>query len=303
MTQVTEDSIAETSTSTGTGDMVLAGAIAGHRTFSSKAADTNLVPYRIEAVDSNGNATGDWETGIGTYNSAANSITRTKVDASSNANALVNFSAGTKRISLVLLSSQMYQISGIPFQQLESLSAGFDPQYFWGFIANTEGWTSSNSSGGTVTYDTANGKGLLIEDISTSIVFNLRSPSGLSINGNIFRRVKLSITIIDTITGAPASAFAPVMQYVTGGHSFSASYQRVIKYPFHARNNDTFLYDFDMEIATGAPDWQTNIITQIQFNLTSTVTSGYKVRVNWIAVGENRPSQGSDKRMRIMAVR
>lgn len=300
MAQVTEDSIAETSTSTGTGDMVLAGAIAGYRTFSSKAADTNLVPYRIEAVDSNGNPSGDWETGLGTYNSTANSITRTKVDASSNANALVNFAAGTKRISLVLLSSQLYQLAGVPFKQLESLSPGFDPQYFWGYTQNEEGWTTNNGAAVTIVFDSANGKGVLVSDISSSALGAFRSPSGLAINGNKYRRVKMSLTM----TANPNNdMLACTLRYVTSGHSFDANYQLTINYPATMKVGDTVVMDFDMDVATGAPDWRTSTITQIQFFMSSTASIGSVFRINWVAVGANRPSQGSDKRMRIMAVR
>jgi hypothetical protein len=51
----------------------------------------------------------EWETGTATY-SSANTLTRTTVSASSNAGAAVNFSAGTKNVSLVLLSAKSVQL-------------------------------------------------------------------------------------------------------------------------------------------------------------------------------------------------
>lgn len=61
--------------------------------------------YMIEAVDGSNIPTGEWETGLGTY-SAANTITRTTVHNSSNGGAAVSFSAGTKRVSLSITSTQ-----------------------------------------------------------------------------------------------------------------------------------------------------------------------------------------------------
>jgi hypothetical protein len=59
--------------------------------------------YSVEAIDGAGIPTGDWETGIATY-SAANTLTRTTVIDSSNATALVNFAAGSKRVMLCSLA-------------------------------------------------------------------------------------------------------------------------------------------------------------------------------------------------------
>lgn len=289
MTQVTEDSVAETSTTTGTGDMVLAGAITAHRTFSSVAADGTIIPYRIEAVDGSGNPTGSWETGIGVYNTGANSITRQKVDASSNANALVNFAAGTKRISLVLLSSQLYKDDGVPLKKLETLSPGFDPTVVWYFNSTVESWTVTN---GTIGFDTANGKGILVTDTSAVGGTLITSPAGLTINGNLYRRVKASITLV-TLPAPLGSPILPRLLYVTGGHSFSESFRKVVAWPVpFSSAGDTIVIDFDMETADNAPDWYAppnNTITQFRLHLTDAAPTGTVLRINWVAVGANRP--------------
>lgn len=97
MTLIVEDRVAETSTTTGTGALTLAGAITGYRTFSSVCSVGDICYYTIEAVDGSGTPTGAFETGIGTY-SAASTLTRTTISRSSNANAAVSFAAGTKRV-------------------------------------------------------------------------------------------------------------------------------------------------------------------------------------------------------------
>ena len=94
------DRVYETITTTGTGNLSLAGAITGFRAFSSVYANGDTCYYAVEAVDGSGVPTGEWETGLGTYNTSGNTLSRTTVHASSNAGAAVNFSAGTKRVSV-----------------------------------------------------------------------------------------------------------------------------------------------------------------------------------------------------------
>jgi hypothetical protein len=91
------DRCLETTTTTGTGNITTAGAITGFRTLNAAYGTGVNIPYCIEAVDANGVPTGDWETGQGSL-SASTTFVRDRVYASSNANALVNFAAGTKRI-------------------------------------------------------------------------------------------------------------------------------------------------------------------------------------------------------------
>lgn len=96
MAFLTSDRVMETATTTGTGSFTLAGAVAGFRAFSSVCSTNDTFPYTIEAVDGSNVPTGDWECGIGTY-SGSNTLARTTVLSSSNSNAAVSFSAGTKR--------------------------------------------------------------------------------------------------------------------------------------------------------------------------------------------------------------
>lgn len=105
MPRISEDRVLETSTTTGTGDFTLAGAVTGFRAFSAvMTSPSDTCYYGIEAVDGSGVPTGEWETGLGTY-SAANTLTRTTVLESSNGGAAVNFSAGTKRVFIAALAN------------------------------------------------------------------------------------------------------------------------------------------------------------------------------------------------------
>lgn len=113
MALIIEDRVAETSTSTGTGDFTLAGAITGFKAFSSVCSTGDTLYYLIEAVDSNGVPTGEWETGLGTY-SAANTLTRTTVSRSSNSNAAVTFGASTKRVTVVASTAYLAVLAAAP---------------------------------------------------------------------------------------------------------------------------------------------------------------------------------------------
>lgn len=99
MTALIFDRVLESATTTGTGAFALAGAVTGFRRFRDVLSVSNTCPYFIEAKDTNGNPSGDWEVGTGTY-SSADTLTRTTVEASSNAGAAVNFAAGAKWVAL-----------------------------------------------------------------------------------------------------------------------------------------------------------------------------------------------------------
>lgn len=130
MALIVEDRIAETSTSTGTGDFTLAGSITGFRAFSAVCATSDTLYYLIEAIDANGVPTGEWETGLGTY-SAANTLTRTTVKASSNAGAAVSFAAGTKRVALAMIATTDLGVMHVQERQAVGTNGGNSTAGVW----------------------------------------------------------------------------------------------------------------------------------------------------------------------------
>jgi hypothetical protein len=98
-----QDRVLETTNGTGTGALTLAGSVTGYRSFSQKHilgsanGSGELISYVIEAVDGNKVPTGDFEIGYGQV-SSTNILSRFLVLESSNANALVNFAAGSKLV-------------------------------------------------------------------------------------------------------------------------------------------------------------------------------------------------------------
>jgi hypothetical protein len=98
MKHVKSDRVKETTSTTGTGALTLDGAPTGYHSLASEMSvgDTG------EFCATGGNS-GEWEVFIGTL-TATNVLTRTTVIRSSNSNALVNFSAGSKEVFMTISS-------------------------------------------------------------------------------------------------------------------------------------------------------------------------------------------------------
>ena len=90
MALVLADRVNETTTTTGTGLIALAGAVDGYQSFAV-IGNGNTTYYTISHQTLN-----EWEVGIGTYTSSGTTLSRDTVLASSNGGSAVNFSAGTK---------------------------------------------------------------------------------------------------------------------------------------------------------------------------------------------------------------
>jgi hypothetical protein len=91
------DRVRETTTTTGTGSLTLAGASFAYQSFDDAFGSGASVPYCVV-----GGA--DWEVGVGTF-TAPSTLARTSVLASSNSGSAVNFPAGTKEVFCTLPAS------------------------------------------------------------------------------------------------------------------------------------------------------------------------------------------------------
>ena len=98
MALIVNDRVKETSTTTGTGTLSLAGAETGYESFVAGIGTGNTTYYAIEL-----NSAGEYEVGIGTVTDATpDTLSRTTIISSSNSDAAVNFSAGTKNVFCTL---------------------------------------------------------------------------------------------------------------------------------------------------------------------------------------------------------
>ncbi len=115
------DRVQEYTTSTGTGSLTLAGAVTKMVTFASQSVATSdtfwgLIEHTTAA---------EWEIALCTYTSTgAGSITRATPLKSSNSNAAVNFSSGTKTVSIVPPAAVLMLLGTLEMVNSPSISAG-----------------------------------------------------------------------------------------------------------------------------------------------------------------------------------
>jgi hypothetical protein len=136
MALVLADRVKETTTSTGTTAITLAGAVTGYQTFLLAIGNANTTYYTI--ADQTG---ANWEVGIGTYTTIGNTLSRDTVLASSNAGALVVFLTGTKDV-FVTYPAERALYTGGPLGTPSS-----------GTLTNATGYTYANLSGTVPTWN------------------------------------------------------------------------------------------------------------------------------------------------------
>ena len=106
MALVLKDRVKETTTTTGTGTITLAGAVTGFQSFSV-IGNANTTYYTIA-----GQSGSEWEVGIGTYTLSVTTLSRDTILASSNGGTAVTFSAGTKDVFVTYPSSRSVYADG-----------------------------------------------------------------------------------------------------------------------------------------------------------------------------------------------
>jgi len=183
------DRVQETTATIGTGPVSLAGATTGFRTFVAGVGDTNECYYAI--VDS---TAGDWEIGIGTVtDSTTDSLSRDTVLQSSNADALVNFAAGTKDVFVTYPSEKALVLDSFGDLQLGSADVvtsgtidgrdvSADGTKLDGVESSADVTDAANvASSGALMTSTVDAKGDLLVATSDNVVTNL----GVGTNGQI----------------------------------------------------------------------------------------------------------------------
>ena len=130
MALVINNRVRETTSTTGTGAVTLGGAVGGFQSFAAGIGNDNTTYYAISI-----NSESEWEVGLGTLNADSSTLTRTTVLESSNGDAAVDFSAGSKEVFCTL-----------PAEKAVYLDASDDPVGVSGGQITDETKTFSNYS-------------------------------------------------------------------------------------------------------------------------------------------------------------
>lgn len=164
------DRVHETTATTGTGALTLAGAVdASFRTFASVCSTSDTFYYTLVEA---GVA---WETGLGTY-SGTNTLTRTSVKASSNGGSAINLGSGAKFVFMTPIAFMFP--TGVA-----SFAAG-------GAITNSGITISTARLAGRTTGSTG-----ALEEISIGAGLTL-SAGSLSVTANTYQPLDADLTTI-----------------------------------------------------------------------------------------------------------
>ena len=199
------DRVKETTTTTGTGTYTLAGAVVGFQAFTDAFSNATSVEYAV--TDGT-----DWEVGYGTFTTAGTTLTRASIRASSNADAAVNWSAGTKTIWSNLPADSVARLGSFTLAQLNTAVSDADVAS----LAGTETLTNKRVTPrilSAASYTTDTGTSLNCDNLDEFIVtaqagallFN--NPTGTPTDGQV---------LLIAVTGTAARA-------LTYGNQFEAS--------------------------------------------------------------------------------
>jgi hypothetical protein len=199
MALVLADRVKDTTTSTGTGTITLAGAPpAGFQSFAA-IGNGNTTYYTIAGGS-------QWEVGIGTYTSSGTTLSRDTVLSSSSGTSLVDFSAGTKDVFVTYPAERSVY---------EDASGNININ-ITGSAANLAGGASGSipyQSGANATTFLASGTGVLVNSA-----------------GNPSYSMTPSLTQV-TVAGNPSTDLqVATKQYVDGLVSSGITYHAPVKY-------------------------------------------------------------------------
>jgi len=179
MALVLKDRVQETTTSPGTGDATLNGAVTGYQTFSSAIGNGNTCYYAI--TDQGGP---NWEVGLGTYVSSGNVLQRTTVlSSSAGGTTKANFSTGTQAIFVTYPAEKSVNLDGTGnVSPLGTVNSGT-----WAAttIAVAYGGTGTTTSTGSGNVVLSNSPALTTPNLGTPSAITLTNATGLPLGTGV----------------------------------------------------------------------------------------------------------------------
>ena len=250
--------IKEATTTNGTGTVTLSGAAVGFQSFAA-VGNGNTTYYCIASQTLN-----EWEVGIGTYTLSGTTLSRGTVLSSSNAGALVNFSAGGKDVFVTYPSEKSINldasgnasafngvnITGIPIDNLSDVVID-TPVVNQLLGYNGTNWINTNATSAGA------GAGVVLYNATPVI-------SALGTQSNVSVATLASVPIVtaeQTATGTAASNTILFSAFISG--------------PLNRTVIDSGIWDFSnwigVDSATGSNKLTRQVYTSIPF-VTGTVT-------------------------------
>lgn len=107
MALVVKDRVKETTATTGTGTVTLAGAVAGFQSFSAALSDADTTYYSIFE-----SSTGAYEVGLGTFTLSGTTLSRDTILESSNAGSAINLTAGAADVFITYPAEKSVYLDG-----------------------------------------------------------------------------------------------------------------------------------------------------------------------------------------------
>lgn len=257
MAFVLNDRVLETSTTTGTGALTLAGPPSGYQSFNDGVGTGNTTFYAVFNTSA-----AEWELGLGTL-STSSTLTRTTVYSSSNADAAVNFSAGTKNVFVTLPASKL---DGTVIGSVSPAAATFtDATITTGqLVVPTSSPTASaadtyklfaRSVGGRImpafvgpsaldsvlqphigrnkiAHVSAAGNSTTITNVGTAALTATGTATAANVaTTNVYTRMRILESLVTTAsTSAVAGFHQPAVQYTLGGTSQFAGFHLVARF-------------------------------------------------------------------------
>ncbi len=167
MALISADRVRETSTTTGTGALTLAGAVTGFRAFSAVCSTNDTLFYVISHQTQN-----EWECGLGTY-SGTNTLTRTTVHSSSNSGSAVNLSAGTKDVFIASTATLQGSSTEKVFTITDGASVVINPNN-----GGMQVWTLGANRTPTASFEEGQSVTLMVDDgTAYAITWSSISPT------------------------------------------------------------------------------------------------------------------------------
>lgn len=176
MAFVLADRVQETTTTTGTSDFTLGGAVTGFQTFLDGIGDGNVTYYAAFLP-----GTGEWEVGYGTLSSTATVLSRTVLDSSTGSK--VSFSAGIKNVFVTYPAGKSVNLdtSG-NVSALGTVSSGTWQGTTIGVSYGGTGVTTSTGTGSVVL---SNSPVLTTPNLGTPSAITLTNASGLPLTTGV----------------------------------------------------------------------------------------------------------------------